>query len=165
MASSVAALSSLDFSLQPEGIAARVQGVIAQAKTVLDAVGAHSTGAEATFSAVIAPLAALERDLEGQTAAITFLKDVSTDKAVRDASSAAQAALSAFDVEAGMREDVYAAVCAFSKSPEAEGLDAEAARWVSRALRDYTRRGLDKDKETREKIKETLVKISDKCSA
>jgi len=50
--------------------------------------------------------------VEARNSSATFDKNVSTDKEVRDAAAAAQpeAALSAFEVKAGMRIDVYGAV-------------------------------------------------------
>jgi len=51
-----------------------------------------------------------------------------------------------------MREDLYLAIKKFVES-NPDYATKEYERYVKHLLRDYKRNGLDKDKETREKIK------------
>lgn len=53
-----------------------------------------------------------------------------------------------------MRLDVFTAVKTYAESvnPGLEGLDAEAARYVTRTMRDYKRRGLHLPEEARNKV-------------
>jgi hypothetical protein len=144
---------------------------MAESTAVLDRVaGVLTSGGPSacTWEAVVAPLAALDRDVEARTSAATFLKDVSTDKAVREASAAAQAALSAFEVKAGMRLDVYEAVKAYREThfPGEKGaMDAEARRFVERTMRDYRRRGLSLPPETRAELEAIRTRMSAACVA
>ena len=76
-------LPALDWSLSPERVKEEADAVISECTARLDAIAAAYTtgGADAcTWATVIAPLAAMDRDLEPRTSAVTFLKDASTDK-------------------------------------------------------------------------------------
>jgi len=100
--------------------------------------------------------------VEPRTSSLTFLKHVSVSKEVRAAAGAAQSQLSAFEVEAGMRVDVYNAVAAYvAANPDlaAAGLDAEARRFVERTMRDYKRRGLALPEATRERVKAIKTQV------
>lgn len=134
---------------------------------MLDAIAtALKEGGKAacTWDRVIAPMAELDRELEPATSSVTFCKDVSTDKAVRDAGSAAQAALSAWEIKAGLRKDVYDAVQAYADAhfeADKPQMDPEAVRFVERTLRDYRRRGLALADEPRKKVEELKTRMSD----
>ena len=55
------------------------------------------------LDAVVKPLADVDARLEALASSVTFMKDVSTSKEVRDASVAANQALSEYGVKARMR--------------------------------------------------------------
>ena len=77
------ALPALQFSLSPERVKEEADAVVAECTARLDAIAAALTsgGASAcTWERVVAPLAAMDRDLEPRVSALTFLKDASTDK-------------------------------------------------------------------------------------
>ena len=156
----MAALPALNWQLTAADITAAADAVIAASTAQLDAVAVSAP----TWGAAIAPLVTMDRDLEARTSAVTFLKDVSTDKAVRDASTAACATLSAYEVAAGMRLDVFKAVKAYAEAAAqtapAGTLDPEAARFVERTLRDFRRRGLDLPEATRKEVEALRTKIS-----
>lgn len=94
----IQALSHLKWSYSPEQIATEQASIVSKATQVLDEVGA-CTGPQCTFATVVDPLMRLDADIEAATSSVTFVKDVSTDAAVRDAAAAAQSALSAFEVK------------------------------------------------------------------
>ena len=70
---------------------------------VLDAVGSVALPPLAPLDAIVVPLAEVDARLEPLSSSVTFLKDVSTDKLVRDASLAASQQLSEHGVKARMR--------------------------------------------------------------
>lgn len=79
-------LPALQFSLSPERVKEEADAVVAECTARLDAIAAAFTsgGASAcTWERVVAPLAAMDRDLEPRVSALTFLKDASTDKVRR----------------------------------------------------------------------------------
>lgn len=96
--SAIESLSKLKWNYSPEQIASEQASIVAKATQVLDKVGA-CTGAACTFENVVDPLMRLDAEIEAATSSVTFVKDVSTDGAVRDAAAAAQSALSAFEVK------------------------------------------------------------------
>lgn len=142
---------------------------MARCDGVLDAIaGVFTSGgaSSCTWPAVIAPLAEVDRDVEPATSSITFLKDISVDKAVRAAASAAQAALSAWEVKAGMRKDVYDAVRAYHEThfaTDKPAMDAEAVRFVERTMRDYRRRGLALPDDKRAQVEALRTRMSALC--
>lgn len=139
---------------------------MAHATAVLDRVGALSGAPDAaiTFDAVVAPLITLDRDTEAQEGSVTFVKNVSPSKDVRDAAGAAQAELAAFAVKAGMRIDVYTAFSRYASLAAASGelarLHPEFQRFVERSMRDFKRRGLHLDEATRRKVEALQTKMS-----
>lgn len=159
-----AALAGLRWDLTPEQISSEAARLIRVTTAVLDAVAAAV--AAPSFASVVAPLVELDAAEEAATASVTFVKDVAVSPAVREASAAAQAALSAFEVKAQHRVDVYAALRAFAASPgAAAAATGEHARFVERALRDYKRRGLDLPAETRAVVEALKTRTAELCVA
>lgn len=152
------ASTSLKWTYTPEEIGSVTEELMSKQKAVLDAVASAPVK---DWASVMLPLATLDRDLEAVTASITFLKDVSTSEAVRDAAAAAQSKLSAFEIEQGMRLDVYQSVQAFASNTDMSGFDAESKRLVERTIRDGVRKGLNRPEEVREQIKTLRTRISD----
>ena len=154
----------------PPSIEAAASALMREADGVLDGVAralVEGGAAACTWRAVVAPLAALDRDLEARLSSITFPKDVSPDKDVRAAAAAAQAALSAWEVRASMRMDVYAAVSAYAAehlaAERAAGMDAEALRFVERWLRDARRRGLTLPEGARARVEALRTRMTAAC--
>lgn len=150
----------LNWHLGVDDIKAETQRLVAASDATLDAIAAYS-GPAASWEGVMAPLAALERDAEPSVISITFVKDVSSDKDVRAAATAARAELRAYEVRAGMRRDVFLKVKAFAESADLAALDDEAQRFVERTLRDYRRRGLDLPDAARARVEALRTRMSD----
>ncbi len=77
--------------------------------------------ADVSVANVVRPLVDLDSRLEPTVTNVTFLKDVATNKDIRDASVECQQTLSEHDVKAAMRVDVYQRVAAIMASPEQLG--------------------------------------------
>ncbi|KAJ2529787.1 metalloendopeptidase, partial [Coemansia sp. RSA 1933] len=77
----------LNFNLSPEEISSTVDRLISEGKRIQDEVAAQSNP---TFDNVIVPLASRENEQGAQYLVATFLQNVSTDRKVRDASTAAE---------------------------------------------------------------------------
>ena len=79
---------------------------------------------------------------------LSFYSSVSDCKEVRDASLKAEELFDQFFIDLDMREDIYAALLAFSATSPVYS-SPEEQRYVHRLLRDYRRNGMDKDSTTR----------------
>lgn len=110
---------TIDWNLTPAGIASTCKAEIARADARIRAlVRARSAR---TFATVVLPVETIVADLNDSTVAQTFLAEVSTDKAVRDASEACNTAQSAFLSEVTARPELYAALKAAQASRTAQG--------------------------------------------
>ena len=89
-------------------------------------------------------------DLSDETAADTFLEQVSTSAAVRDAGSQCEVLLSQFNVDVFSREDLYRALKDYAARKEP--LKGEDARLLEKTLLDFRRSGLDLPAETRGEV-------------
>ncbi len=76
---------------------------LACACSVLDAVGAATLPSPSPLESIVKPLAEIETRLEPLASSVSFLKDVSTSKDIRDASVAANQKLSEHGVKSRMR--------------------------------------------------------------
>ncbi|KAJ2617688.1 metalloendopeptidase [Coemansia sp. RSA 1365] len=150
----------LNFQRKPKDISASVLRLIQHEKQVNDEVAAQKSP---TFANTIAPLARLENKDGAESAIITFLQNVSTDKNVRDASSEAELKLRSFRMESLMREDVYSSVKAvLDNKHDLSVLDPEDRMLVKKMEVQYRRNGLglsaDKRKQLGE-IKRRLIEL------
>jgi thimet oligopeptidase len=97
--------------------------------------------------------AALDRalfDLSDETAADTFLEQVSTTAAVRDAGNQCEVLLSQFNVDVFSREDLYKAMKEYAARKEP--LKGEDARLLEKTLLDFRRSGLELPAATRDEV-------------
>ncbi|KAJ2006710.1 metalloendopeptidase [Coemansia thaxteri] len=149
----------LDFSLSSDDIAQRASALVARGQQIQDDVAAQT---ELTFDSVIAPLGARQNEQDADYSLITFLQHVSTNRAVRDASSAAEEKLQAFEIESMMREDVYRVVRAvFDNADEMAKLGAEDRRLVEKIEQAFRRSGLALDREARGRLGKIKTRLSE----
>ncbi|MDQ3817065.1 MAG: M3 family metallopeptidase, partial [Acidobacteriota bacterium] len=86
-------------------------------------------------------------DAAGQQAGL--IEEVHPDEAVRNAAEKASQKVAAFATDLSLNRAVYDAL----SSLDLKGADAETRYYVERTLRDFRLAGVDKDEETRKKIK------------
>ncbi len=110
----------LDGTFTPAAIAVTCKKQIARAKTRMDAI-AHHAGPR-TFANVIAAIETVEADLNDNSAAATFIFQVSGDAKVRDASQQCGSDQSNFYAFETARPDLYAAMIAARASGTATTL-------------------------------------------
>jgi metallopeptidase MepB len=99
------------------------------------------TAEKATFEHVLLPIAHDDNKMSIETHIIGFYQAVSTDKALRDASSEAEKLLDDFSTESGMREDVFRLVDSVLKKKEK--LQPESQRLLEKDHKSYIRNGLN----------------------
>jgi len=91
---------------------------------------------------------------------IGFYQAVSTDSALRDASSEAEKLMSDFGIESAMREDIFNLVDATLKKDEK--LEPESRRWLEKDHKSYIRNGLGVPSgPQRDRFKEIKMRLSD----
>ena len=119
-------------------------------------------GDRMTLSEIIQRLSKMYLDFETFNCHIGFLQHVSTDPAVREASSNCDEQLSALMVDMGLRKDVYGVIkgCYDEQSERSlrydrntQQLEPEDQRFIKRVLLEYRRDGLDLSDEQLEELK------------
>jgi Zn-dependent oligopeptidase len=108
-------LTHLRFDLSVEQIEAETQRIVARMKRVDDEVAAL-TPANVTFENSAQKLIDLDHEMLSRVTNVTFLGQVATDKATRDACTKAEEAIDDFSVQRSMNAGVYRAIHALYKS-------------------------------------------------
>eukprot|EP01084_Bolivina_argentea_P115611 205570_1 len=156
--------SSLRFDLDGPTLKSLANEIEKEVTNVMDQVAAITDPEKLTTKNVLVPLIKLDQKMSGVHNTVTFLQNVSPDKAVRDASNEAEIKLSKFNVEVSMRKDVYKVLKAYSEKIDKSTLSAEWQRYLEHELRDYRRAGLDLDDENHEKVKKIKKRMSELSS-
>eukprot|EP01110_Echinostelium_bisporum_P008884 TRINITY_DN3178_c0_g1_i1.p1 TRINITY_DN3178_c0_g1~~TRINITY_DN3178_c0_g1_i1.p1 ORF type:complete len:193 (+),score=44.81 TRINITY_DN3178_c0_g1_i1:24-602(+) len=153
-------INRLRFDLDANEIKKLSEEVMSKVKSTYDTIANIGSGSH-TFDNTIKPIAEMEADVYTQSSNLTFPAHTSTDKQIRDASSDAEKAFSAFSIEQTMREDVYKSVLKYTEKKEK--LDAQQTRLLERVVRDFKRNGLHLGEKERTEIKEIKTRMSDLC--
>ncbi|CAM9388619.1 unnamed protein product, partial [Chrysoparadoxa australica] len=151
----------LMFDLTPTMVASLADELVTRITLCLDGIAALAPE-KCTFESCVQPMSDCAMAITPLHRSIGFLKDVSDDKALREASSKAETMMSQYYVEAGMRMDVYKSIMAFSRTDEASELQGEKKRLLEKHVRDLRRRGLGLDADKRNRISEVkkeMVKL------
>ncbi|MCJ1478539.1 hypothetical protein MMC13_007219 [Lambiella insularis] len=136
--------------------------IIQMSRKLQDRIVADVKLGQASFKDVVLPLAYDEANASLESHILGFYQAVSSDKALRDASTEADKLLDNFSIESNMREDVYKLVdTVFNKK---ERLDAESQRLLEKTRKDYIRNGLSlpagAKRDRYKEIKKRLSQIS-----
>ncbi|MCJ1251731.1 hypothetical protein MMC30_008968 [Trapelia coarctata] len=136
--------------------------IIEKSRSLQDKIVAEVKPDHASFKSVVLPMAHDENNASLESHILGFYQAVSSDKALRDASTEADKLLDEFSIESSMREDVFQLVdAAFKKE---EKLDAESQRLLEKDRKDYIRNGLSlpagPDRDRFKEIKKRLSQIS-----
>ncbi|KAJ3135204.1 hypothetical protein HK100_002975 [Physocladia obscura] len=148
----------LRHNLPPAALADLADEVIARSKAIIDAVANIPEGTH-SFDNTIRPLALEDKVFAPLITSFDFPQHVSADKAVRDASSAAETKYSAYNVETSMRKDVFESVKKYASKKEK--LSPEDQRLVDRIIRDFSRNGLDLSVEKQTRITQIKKELSE----
>lgn len=117
--------------------------MMTRCKSLQDKIVASNTRDTATFDSVLLPMARDDDDMSLESHIITFYQAVSTDAALRDASTEVEKKLDDFGIEASMREDFFQLVDAvFQKQKDDTSLDGESRRLLEKDHKGYIRMGL-----------------------
>jgi metallopeptidase MepB len=129
-------------------------------KSLRDGLAKNIKPEDATFANVCLPRARDDNVGALESHILGFYQAVSTDKALRDASSEAEKLMDDYGIESSMREDIFKLVDgAFKKN---EKLDAESQRLLEKDHKSYVRNGLGIPAgPKRDRFKEIKKRLSD----
>lgn len=111
-----------------------------------------------TFDNTLGALDEISVRLDNDTSLVLFMQFVSTDAAERDASRAAEEAVSNWGIELGKREDLYKAIKAYADTKPS--LQGEQKRLLEFTMRDYRRAGMDLPTDKRDRLKAIEIELS-----
>ncbi|KAL5388130.1 hypothetical protein DPSP01_003120 [Paraphaeosphaeria sporulosa] len=147
------------FTATPDSLVSDTKKLIDRSRNIQDAIVKDVTAASANFKNVLLPVALDDNKMAIESHIIGFYQAVSTDKALRDASTEAEKLLDDFSIESSMREDVFKLVDAVLKKKES--LDAESQRLLEKDHKSYIRNGLNLDAGAqRDRFKEIKQRLS-----
>jgi metallopeptidase MepB len=137
--------------------------LIDQSRSIQDRIVKELTPETANFKNTLLPVAHDDNKMALETHIIGFYQAVSTDKALRDASTEAEKLLDDFGIESSMREDVFKLVNAVAEKKES--LDPESQRLLEKDHKSYIRNGLgvpagpkrDRFKEIKKRLSEISI--------
>ena len=154
------------FTGTPKSVVEETKALLEKSKKITDDIVAKYSDKDASFDKVLLPMAQ-DDDQQGlQTHILGFYQSVSTDQALRDASTEAEQLMDDAYIEASMREDVFALVDTLLK--KGEKLDPESQRLLEKEHKGYVRNGLnipagpkrDRFKEIKKRLSELGIQFS-----
>ncbi|KAG5638172.1 hypothetical protein H0H81_001469 [Sphagnurus paluster] len=150
----------------PEDVTRLNNEYIAANRATQDKVGALAPK-DCNFTSVFLALADADACFDAGTEPLAFYQNVSTDKALRDASNEAESVVRNFSVESSMRIDVYQAKVAAQKNLKDSGdwdkLSPEEQRLVDKMILDGTRAGLALPEKERNELTSLKKELSQAC--
>ncbi|KAL7273782.1 metalloendopeptidase [Rhizina undulata] len=146
----------------PEKVLDDTKRIIKESRELQDKLAKEVSPETATFDNVVKVLGEEENDMGLEVAILGFYQYVSTNKALRDASSEAEKLLDDFGIESAMREDIYKLVSAVQASHERSPfpISEESARLLDKMNKDYIRNGLALPEAERARFKEIKKELS-----
>ncbi|KAK5467321.1 metalloendopeptidase [Exophiala xenobiotica] len=129
------------FTATPASLMKDTKEMLAQSKRVTDDVVAQIAERDATFQNIMLPMVHDENLQTLKAHILGFYQSVSTEQALRDASTEAEKLMDDYSIEAAMREDVFKLVDAALK--KGDKLDPESQRLLEKEHKAFVRNGLN----------------------
>ncbi|KAL8969043.1 MAG: hypothetical protein Q9183_002184 [Haloplaca sp. 2 TL-2023] len=148
------------FSGTPTSVIEDIKSLIEKSRGISDKIAADVKESDATFNDIMLPMAQDENSMGLTAPIIGFYQAVSTDQALRNASTEAEKLISDYSIESSMREDIFKLVDAAMK--KGEKLDPESQRLLEKEHKSFIRNGLGLPAgEKRDRFKEIKKRLSD----
>ncbi|KAI4141777.1 MAG: hypothetical protein LQ341_003433, partial [Variospora aurantia] len=148
------------FTGTPKSLIEDTNALIKESRGVQDKIVVNVKQSDATFKDVMLPMAQDENRMGLKIPIIGFYQAVSTDQALRNASTEAEKLIEDFSIESSMREDIFKLVDAALN--KAEKLDPESKRLLEKEHKNFIRNGLGLPAgEKRDRFKAIKKKLSD----
>ena len=150
------------FTGTPKSVIEDTNRIIERSRSLENTFVADVKPEDASFDKVLLPMAYDENEAGLESHIIGFYQSVSTDQALRDASTEAEKLMDDYSIESWMREDVYKLVEAVVK--KGDQLDAESQRLLEKTHKEYIRNGLGLPAgPKRDRYKEIKKRLSQLC--
>jgi thimet oligopeptidase len=150
----IAALAALSFAQEPP---AQIKEALKRADAAVAKIIAIPDN-QRNFENTLGAIDDISVRLDNETSMILFMQYVSTNAAERDASRAAEEAVSNWAIDLGKNEKLYKAVKAYAdRKPTLTG---ERKRMLEHSLRDYRRSGMELSPEKREELKKIEMQLN-----
>lgn len=130
------------FTITAEQIVAETKKICENTKNVLDSVVKDVDPEKATFANALDPILSDDNKSSTRTRILTFYQHVSTDAALRNASTEAESILDDFGIECKMREDVFKVVDGAYSTRADQKLEKEPLHVLEKERQGYIRNGL-----------------------
>ncbi len=143
--------------LEPEEITAGVDRAIAEAEAVIE--GLVSVPDERTFDNTLRPLDRIGDILAHANHDYYFMGYVHPDREVRTAGKDAEEKADKWASDVWFRDDLYAAVQAYTATEEASALQGEEKRFLEFVQRDLRRAGHELDPGARERVRQLTRRL------
>ena len=152
------ATDTIDFaSMSARSVAARANGAIRRTKGLVDEITSVPPKARSQET-VLVPLNAAEVTLGNALMLCQLLAQVHPDASVREAADAGEERLKAFETGLELNPALYKAI----KDVDADTLESDYQRMREHKLRDFKRKGVDRDAKTRQrvqKLEDAITKV------
>lgn len=130
------------FTHTAESILSETERLNSNYKKILDDIVAQIKPEDATFATVLAPVLREEDETAQNRRILNFYQHVSTDAALREASTKSDELNTEFNIDIQMREDVFNVVNSAFDRRVSDNLDPESLRVLERERKKYIRNGL-----------------------
>ena len=130
------------FTIGAEQIVDETKKICDTTKSILDKVVADVSPEKATFDNVLEPILIDDNKSSTRSRILTFFQHVSTDAALREASTEAEKIFDDFGIECKMREDVFKVVDGAYGSRAEQKLDKEPLHILEKERKGYIKNGL-----------------------
>lgn len=130
------------FTITPEQIIEETKKICADTKTILDKVVEDVSPDSATFDSALEPILVDDNATAIRSRILTFFQHVSTDGALRNASTEAESIFDDFGIECKMREDVFKVVDGVYGARAEQKMDKEQGHILEKMRKGYIRNGL-----------------------
>lgn len=152
-------LDLVDFeNLTPESLADACRKAMAACDDAIARIVAVPDD-QRTFENTLLALEEATEHVAQASGTYAFMAYVSADDALRERARELDQELDKYMVGLAFREDLYAAVRAFSDTPAARQLTGEDARLLEHELRDYRRNGFELPPEQRARVREIFDEL------
>lgn len=152
-------LKSWDYNISCEELLQRADHIVNECSVIYDKIGALKEH-EVNFDSVLGGLAEAQRLFANENAYLKMPMHVSTHKELRSASSEASLKLKEFQVEIGMRVDIFEKLQLLEKM-DTSVLSDELKQFLKRMVKSYERNGLCLDFEVQKQVKALKNEIDD----
>ncbi|KAL1426771.1 hypothetical protein MTO96_017999 [Rhipicephalus appendiculatus] len=152
-------LRAWDFNVTPEDLHTRASKIMDECRKIYDRVGALRAD-ELTFESVLDEIAEGQRIFANEKLYLDLPMYVSAKKELRDASAEVSSKLNEFEIEIGMRTDIFEKLLVLQKQ-DTSCLSPEKKRFLEKLIKLCKRDGLHLDAEVQKQVKQLKNEISE----